>query len=71
MIHRNISKKEVEQAILSPIKEIQQTPTRCRAIYAITNNTKPMLMIVVYDIQHVGAKEIVTAFVTSKINKYL
>ncbi len=67
---RKISKAEVRRTTDKPEKVIQQSPGRYYAIRSIRKGAKPYLLIVVYD-EIYSRKEIVTAFVTSKIKKYL
>ena len=67
---RHISQREVTGVVHNPDKIIQQSPYRFRAFKIITKQQTPYLLVVIYD--HVNSSiEIVTAFYTSKIKKYL
>lgn len=67
---RNLSEIEILKTINKPDKIIQQSTLRHKALKIIHKNKKQYLLIVVYDIKNI-TKEIVTAFLTSKITKYL
>lgn len=67
---RKLSKAEVEHAIREPEKVIAQSSYRYCAIKPIRKHKKDYLLIVIYD-ETADQKEIVTAFITSKIEKYL
>mgnify|MGYP001602231423 FL=1 len=67
---RNLSRDKVKEIVRKPDKIIQQSYVRFRAIRLLRRRKKSYLMIVVYDEKN-STKEIITAFITSKIRKYL
>jgi len=72
LVERNLSEAEVIMAVRTSDATIKQSPHRFRAVKKVHKNSgsKPHLLVVIYDTR--GArKEIVTAFLTSKIHKYL
>lgn len=67
---RNLSKAAIEQAVRNPDRLIRQSPRRYLATRTIRRNGKKYLLVVVFDAR--GERtELVTAFITSKITKYL
>lgn len=64
---RAISQAEVRLALISPDKIIKQTNSRYRAIKKIERR---YVLVVIFE-QGDNKIEIITAFKTSKINKYL
>lgn len=70
LTERKIAETEVLQAIKQPHKVIRQDARRYLAIRISRKNTRQHLLIVVYDNKD-SVKEVVTAFITSKIEKYL
>lgn len=67
---RNLSKASVEKTVREPLKVIEQSPRRFRALRPIRKDSKRYLLVVIYDVKN-SAKEIVTAFITGKFEKYL
>lgn len=64
---RAISQAEIRLALISPDKIIKQTDSRCRAIKKMERR---YALVIIYE-QDGDKIEIITAFKTSKINKYL
>jgi len=67
---RKISPKKIVSAIENPTKVLSQGDNRYKAVKLTRRRNKKYLLVVVYDAID-SVKEVVTAFVTSKINKYL
>lgn len=67
---RKLNPEEIHDAIIGPDRTILQSSGRYRAIKKIRRGNKIYLLIVIYEVKDYG-KEIVTAFITSKIKKYL
>jgi len=67
---REISKEEVVLAFLNPNKIISQTNQRFKALKIVKRKRKKFLLIVVFEKAN-SKKIIITAFLTSKIKKYL
>ena len=66
---RNISEREVKSCIIDPDKVVVQDMIRFRAVRRINRGGRAYALIVVYD---KGKEiEVVTAFYSSKIKKYL
>ena len=70
MIERNISKDDILSVILNPDKIIRQSAGRSRVIKSIRKNNKDYLLITVFSQINPEQKKIITAFLTSKTNKY-
>ncbi|MEK7586695.1 MAG: DUF4258 domain-containing protein [Patescibacteria group bacterium] len=70
LVERKISEREVIETINKPTKVIQQLNRRFQAIKIKVRNEKKYLLVVIYD-EALLTKEVVTAFYTSKIKKYL
>ena len=67
---RKISKEEVILALLDTDKIISQTNQRFKALKIVKRKRKKFLLIVVFE--KINSKKIIiTAFLTSKIKKYL
>lgn len=67
---RRLSKIEIERAIRKPQKLIQQSSRRYRALKTVHRNKKRYLLVVIYDLRN-STREVVTAFLTTKLKKYL
>lgn len=67
---RCLSKIEVERAIRTPWKLVQQSLRRYRAVQIIRKRSKRYLLVVIYDVRN-SVREVVTAFLTAKLEKYL
>ena len=70
LVERNISPTVVRKTVERPTKIIEQYPRRYRAVRAFQKKKKPHLLVVIYDATET-TYDIVTAFITSKIEKYL
>ena len=70
LVERKISEREVIETINKPTKVIQQLNRRFQALKIKVRGGKKYLLVVIYDESPI-VKEIVTAFYTSKIKKYL
>lgn len=70
MKERNIARQTVIDALNSPNCAIAQTNQRKQAIKFFLKNQKKYLIIAVYE-ENLKSKTIITAFITSKIKKYL
>jgi len=70
LCERNLSKADAIKTMYAPDAVIKQSTHRHRAVRKIRKQSKMYLLVVVYDI-HTTHKDIVTAFLTSKIKKYL
>lgn len=64
---RGISDNEVKSALINPDKIVQQAENRFQAVSRIDYK---YALVVIYDESH-DKREIVTAFKTSKLSKYL
>lgn len=67
---RKLSKRTVARTVTHPEKLIQQSPTRYRAVRTLTSRDRRFLLVVIYDREN-SAREVVTAFLTTKFHKYL
>ena len=67
---RKISSKKVIEAVKNPTKVFLQSNNRYKAVKSMRRRNKKYLLVVIYDATD-SDKEVVTAFITSKINKYL
>jgi hypothetical protein len=67
---RHLSKLDIIETIRTPDTVIKQSTHRSRAIRKIQKQSKTYLLVVIYDTQ-TAHKNIITAFLTSKIKKYL
>lgn len=67
---RNLTRIQIIAAIRSSGKVTKQAENRFRAVKKLQKLRKKNLLVVVYD-RYNSNIEIVTAFITSKINKYL
>lgn len=67
---RNISKKLIIKSLEFPDIEITQINKRRKASKLFTKNKKPYCLVIVYE-QNQFNKKIITAFITSKIKKYI
>ena len=67
---REISKEEVILALLNPDKIISQIDQRFKALKIVKRKRKKFLLVVVFEKTN-SKKIIITAFLTSKIKKYL
>ena len=71
MQERNLTKAPIRAIIQHPQVLIQQSRARFRAVGLLPQSQKRYVLVVVYDVISGGRMEVVTAFVTSKIKKYL
>lgn len=67
---RNLTRIQIITVIRSPDKITKQAEIRFRAVKKFQKLRKKFLLVVVYD-KYNSNVEIVTAFITSKIYKYL
>ena len=67
---RNLSESDIVKTLRKPDATIKQSSHRFRAIRKIRKHSKTYLLVVIYDMQTTH-KEVITAFLTSKIKKYL
>ena len=67
---RNISEREIRKSIENPDKILKQSPQRFRLIKEIKRAGRSYILIVIFE-QKNSFKEIITAFITSKVKKYL
>lgn len=67
---RNIPRADVIEAVRKPDHVIRQSSTRLCVVRKIRKRNRAYLLVVIYD-EGNTLKEIVTAFITSKIKKYL
>lgn len=67
---RNLTRRDIENAVRVPLRVIEQGSNRYRAVRIIRRRQKRHLLVVIYD-QRESTSEIVTAFLTSKFKKYL
>lgn len=70
MKERNLSESHILRVVQNPQQIIEQSRNRFRAVGEISRKKKRYVMIVIYDLT-VGKIEIVTAFLSSKLDKYL
>lgn len=70
LTERNIPKAEVIKTIKHPHQTIFERIGRWRAVRKIRRRNKNYVLVVIYDRSN-SAIEVVTEFITSKINKYL
>ena len=70
MQEKNIAPAEIIDALHFPDKIRQQTSLKLRAVKTIKRNKKRYLLIAIYR-QNRARKIIITAFLTSKVKKYL
>lgn len=67
---RNISESRVIMCLRKPEKIVREQGIRFRALKTIRTNSRHRLLVVAYD-EGGQMKKVVTAFITSKIKKYL
>ncbi|MBI2454131.1 MAG: DUF4258 domain-containing protein [Parcubacteria group bacterium] len=67
---RNISTTKVKQAIKRPDKVFKQLSDRSRAVKKFKKQGKVYALVTIYEIKK-HRIEVITAFITSKIKKYL
>ena len=70
MKERAILLSDISQTVQDPMVVIRQSANRFRAVGFLPRSKKKYVLVVVYD-QSSSQREIVTAFVSSKIKKYL
>jgi hypothetical protein len=70
MLERNLIESEIISTILKPDKIIPQSHGKSQAVKSIKKNRKQYLMVVIYRKTNSSLK-VITAFLTSKIKKYL
>lgn len=67
---RNLSKTEIFSAVSKPDKILPQSQEKFQAIKLIKRNSRKYLIIAIYR-QKNSHKKVITAFLTTKIKKYL
>lgn len=67
---RHLSKTDVRNTLVRPLKTTVQPSTRYRAVKTVSKKGRKYLMVVIYDQRNL-TQEVVTAFLTSKFKKYL
>lgn len=68
---RNILPEDVLECVARPDKVVRQTTVRFRTIKLFKKSKKRYILIVIYDKQEYNKTIIVTAFISSKIKKYI
>lgn len=71
MRERNLSESAIRAAILHPQSVVRQTNRRIRSVAFLPKSHERYVIVVVYDVITKERREVVTAFITSKLNKYL
>lgn len=71
MAERNILEKEIILTLLRPDKIIAQSSGKFQAVKSIKKDGKKYLIVAVYRQTLNSTKKVITAFLTSKIKKYL
>jgi uncharacterized DUF497 family protein len=71
MQERNLTEIPIRLVIQQPQTLHRQSKDRFRAVGYLPGSRKGYVLIVVYDVISGNRMEVVTAFVSSKINKYL
>lgn len=71
MQERNLKETWVRDVIQHPQSTIQQSRDRFRVVGFVPGSQKRHILVVVYDVISGRRMEVVTAFVTSKVKKYL
>lgn len=67
---RNISQKEIRKSFENPDQVIKQSVKRFRLIKEVKRGGKNYLLVVIFE-QRNSSKDVITAFITSKIKKYI
>jgi len=70
MLERNISEKEIILTLSNPDKIISQPRSKFQAVKLLKKAGKKYLMVVIYRKIN-SIKKVITAFLTTKIEKYL
>jgi len=70
MVERNISESEIIFAVQYPDKMISQLDEKFQVIKLIKKNNKKFALVVIYRETN-SAKKVITAFLTTKVKKYL
>jgi len=70
MRERDISKREISFILNKPDGLVEQSSGKFQAVKLVIKNSRPFLLVVIYRQTDAGYR-IITAFLTSKINKYL
>ena len=70
MVERNISEDKIISALSSPDKTIAQSQGKFQAVKLTKKNGKKYLIVAVYRRIN-STKRVITAFLTTKIKKYL
>lgn len=68
--YRNISRKNIVKTISKPDRVIEQSAVRKKALKIVKKGAKMYVMVVVYE-QSGNTAAVITAFLTSKLKKYL
>ena len=67
---RNLAHADIIRTVQRPFQKRQQSKKRYQAIRVVLREQKRYLLVVIYD-QKTSSREIVTAFYSSKLHKYL
>ena len=67
---RNVSRDQIKESFRSPDKIIKQSPNRFRLLKIVQKQGKDYLLVIVFERKR-SSDEIITAFITSKVKKYL
>lgn len=70
LTERNLLPADIERTVRTPDKLAAQSAIRYQAVRTLRKGNRQYLLVVIYD-QRNGRREIVTAFLTSKMKKYL
>lgn len=70
ILERNILEGEIISTITNPDKIIKQTQGKFQVVKLIKKTGKKYLIVIIYH-QANSTKKVITAFLTTKINKYL
>lgn len=70
MVERNILETDIITTINCPDKIISESENKFRAVKLIRKNNKKFLLVIIYRKINSG-KKVITAFLTTKIKKYL
>lgn len=71
MRERNLKESPIREVIQHPQSCTAQSKNRFRVVGFVSGSRKRHILIVVYDVILGRRMEVITAFVTSKVNKYL
>lgn len=71
MQERNLKETSIRNVIEHPQSRTTQAKNRFRVVGFVPGSHKRYILVVVYDVISGRRMEVVTAFVTSKVKKYL